>query len=124
MRKILWLLAFVFVINACDDIIEVEDISDRTVTLVAPTNGAILSSGTIHFDWEPIEDAESYRIQIATPDFDAPLQIVADSTLADSTATNTTFSVSLNSGTYQWRVRAQNSDYHTNYTTRSFTVED
>ena len=58
-----------FFVYTCDDIIEVEDISDRTVTLVAPTDDAILSSGTIHFDWEPIEDAESYRIQIATPDF-------------------------------------------------------
>uniref|UniRef100_UPI00404931EA fibronectin type III domain-containing protein n=1 Tax=Gelidibacter sp. TaxID=2018083 RepID=UPI00404931EA len=124
MKKLEWLFLVVFFIYTCDDITEVEDISERTVTLVAPTNDAILSSGTIHFDWEPIEDAESYRIQIATPDFDAPLQIVADSTLADSTATNTTFSVSLNSGTYQWRVRAQNSDYHTNYTTQSFTVED
>jgi hypothetical protein len=124
MRKLGWLFLVVFGIYACDDIIEVEDISDRTVTLVAPTNDVILSSGTIHLDWEPIEDAESYRIQIATPDFDAPLQIVADSTLADSTATNTTFSTSLSAGDYQWRVRAQNSDYQTNYTTQSFTVED
>lgn len=124
MKKLVWLFSVVFAVYACDDIIEVEDISERTVTLVAPTDDAILSSGTIHFDWEPIEDAESYRIQIATPNFDAPLQIVADSTLADSTATNTTFSVNLDAGTYQWRVRAQNSDYHTNYTTRSFTIED
>lgn len=124
MRKLGWLLLVVFFMYSCDDIIEVEDISDRTVILVAPTNDAILSSGTIHFDWEPVEDAESYRIQIATPDFDAPLQIVEDSTLVDSTATNTTFSTSLDEGAYQWRVRAQNSDYQTNYTTQSFTVED
>ena len=124
MKKLGWFLLAVFFMYACDDIIEVEDISERTVTLVAPTDGAILSSGTINFDWESVEDAESYRIQIATPNFELPLQIVADSTLADSTATNTTFSINLNAGAYQWRVRAQNSDYHTNYTTQSFTVED
>lgn len=122
MKKILWLLVVVFVVHACDDIIEVEDISDRTVTLVAPTNGAILNAATIHFDWESVEDAENYRIQIATPNFEAPLQIVEDATVADSIST--TFSTSLDTGVYQWRVRAQNSDYHTNYTTQSFTVED
>jgi hypothetical protein len=122
MRKLGWLFSLVFLIYACDDIIEVEDISERTVTLVAPTDGAILNASTIHFDWESVEDAESYRIQIATPDFDAPLQIVADATVPDSTAT--TFSVSLDAGAYQWRVRAQNSDYYTSYTTQIFTVEE
>ena len=74
------LLLFAVVTFGCDDIIEVEDISNTTVIILAPTNNAVLNNTTLTFSWEPIESAETYQIQIATPTFDEALQIVVDST--------------------------------------------
>jgi hypothetical protein len=119
MKRILLVLSLLIIVTACEDIIEVEDISDDSVTLLAPTNEAILSITNLTFTWQAIEDAESYHIQIATPSFSEALQIVTDSTIV-----NTSFSTNLETNSYQWRVRAENSGYQTLYTTQSFTIED
>lgn len=117
--KYLKYILVMLVFNSCDDIIEVEDISNKTVTVLAPTNGVLLSNTNITFTWEDVNDAESYTIQIATPSFDNAQQIVLDSTI-----TETSFSKTLNATSYEWRVKAQNSDYNTVYTTQSFTIEE
>ncbi len=103
---------------ACDDIIEVVDISNKTVSILAPTNDAILKTNEITFTWEALEEAETYQIQIATPNFVNATQILVDSTLA-----KTSFTKTLDSGSYQWRVRAGNSDYQTAYTVISFDLD-
>ena len=117
-RVIVVLSIFIIVIN-CDDIIEVEDISNDNVTLLAPTNGTILNITDLTFTWQALEDAESYHIQIATPSFSEALQIVSDSIV-----TVLRFSTTLDANEYQWRVRAENSGYQTLYTTQSFTIEE
>lgn len=103
----------------CDDIIEVENISNSTVVLVAPSNGAVLHTTILNFSWEPVVDADTYQIQIAVPDFGSPIQIVVDSTLATHQV-----SFSLEDNTYEWRVRAKNSGYGTNYSKQGFTIEE
>jgi len=119
MKQILKMICVLVVLVSCQDIIEVPDISENMVTLTAPTDTATLSStNMLFFDWETTEDAETYRIQIATPTFAEAIQIVADSTFA-----GTAYQTTLDANTYQWRVRAENSGYETNYTTQSFTVE-
>jgi hypothetical protein len=104
---------------ACDDIIEVEDISNTAVTLLAPSDGVVLNTTTLTFSWENVEDAETYHIQIATPTFNEALQIVTDSTL-----TSNSFTTTLNVAAYEWRVRAKNSGYETAYTKQGFTIEE
>ncbi len=108
-------LAFGFL--SCDDIIEVVDISEQTVYVLAPTDGVALYDDTVTFTWDAVDDAESYNIQIATPDFETATQIVTDSTV-----TTTFFNRSLNSGSYEWRVRAENSGYATAYTVQKFAL--
>ena len=114
----LFFLIFIsFILTGCDDIIEVPDISQDVVTLIAPTNGSSIQGNTTSFNWEIIANADAYELQIATPNFSAASQIVIDSTL-NSNQFNTT----LLSNSYEWRVRGINSGFVTAYTSSNFTV--
>ncbi len=93
------------------------DISDQTVLLIAPSNGSELNDSDISFNWEAVPYAENYKLQIATPNFDNPTQVLVDEML-----TETSFDHTFIEGSYQWRVKAINSSSETNYTTSSFTV--
>lgn len=119
MKKIVILLFLAVGFWGCSEIVQLTDISNETVILLAPTNGASLNITTLGFNWEPIEDAENYQIQIATPNFENALQIVVDSTL-----TGNNFTATLGYRTYEWRVKAKNSGYQTNYTKQNFTIEE
>ena len=118
MKKLLLILIVALTLS-CDDIIKVEDISNKTVTLLAPTNEAVLDTTDLIFSWQAVEDAQNYHIQIAIPSFAEALQIVKDSTVA-----STSFSTTLEANDYQWRVKAENSGFETPYTTQSFTIEE
>ena len=119
MKRILPIFSLLIIVSACNDIVQVEDISNKTVVLLAPTNQAVLNITDLTFSWQEVEEAESYHIQVATPTFEQALQIVVDSTLSA-----TSFSTTLELGNYQWRIRAENSGYQTIYTTQSFTIEE
>ncbi len=93
------------------------DISDKTLVLLAPGDGVEVASNVVFFDWAAVEDATTYEIQVATPDFDNPQQLVVN-----VTDTITSYEQQLNTGNYEWRVRAKNSNYETAYTTASFKV--
>lgn len=104
---------------SCDDLFEVSDISDQEVMILAPKNEVTISnSSIINLSWESVEDAETYEIQLATPAFQDATQIVLDS-VTDATS----LEINLNSGDYQWRIRAINSGFATNYTTSAFSIE-
>ena len=113
------LLCFVFtLVFCCSEIVRVQDISEDFVNILAPTNNAILNTTDVSFNWENVEEAEEYNIQIASPNFSEAIQIVVDTTLTSSSLSKTLFI-----GNFQWRVKALNSSYETNYTTNSFTIE-
>lgn len=103
---------------SCEDIIEVPDISQKVVVVLAPTEDVVINETNINFSWNSLEDADTYKLQIATPNFEEATQIVLDTTI-----TSTNFTKTLDFGSYQWRIRAENTDYQTNYTIQSFTVE-
>jgi len=117
MKKIFLILTFWFFIS-CDDIIEVEDISGSTISILAPVDGSLLTDTEVIFSWNTIQDAERYKLQIATPNFETATQIILDTTI-----TTSNFIKTLDIGNYEWRIRAENSDYQTIYTTQSFTIE-
>ncbi len=117
MKKNLIALIALFLLTGCEAIF-VENISNATVTTVAPSNESVISTGVIHFTWNSLEDATMYKLQIATPNFTSAVQVVVD-TLVE----NTSFSKELPIGNYQWRVKAVNSDYETAYTTNSFEID-
>jgi hypothetical protein len=114
-KSVLILLFLTFI--SCEEIITEKDISQSEVALVAPTNNAQFYSTGVSFTWDPVADATEYQLQIATPNFTNPLQIVLDTTIKE-----TTFTQQLLIGNYEWRVRAKNSAYSTPYSTRQVSV--
>ena len=110
-KSIILAVSCLLAVNACKDILTVEDISEKQVSLIAPSNATILAIENINFSWDAVDYAEEYRLQIASPDFKVPSQIVLDSMV-----TSTNFGKTLDPGTYQWRVRAENSAFFTDYT--------
>lgn len=93
------------------------DISNSDVSIIAPQEGAEIASSDVLFDWESVEEATQYEIQVATPDFNNTEQL-----LLNVTDSLTSAQLQLTVGDYQWRVRAKNSNYQTSYTTTSFKV--
>lgn len=95
----------------------VDDISKKEVTLTAPANNAALSTSGVTFSWETVEGTDKYQLQIATPNFENPQQIVLDTLV-----TKNSFTQQLNIGKYEWRIKAVNSAYETAYFKRSFEI--
>ncbi|TPV35993.1 hypothetical protein FJ651_03485 [Paucihalobacter ruber] len=120
MRMISFLaIIFIISISGCEDLIEEVDISNETVMVLAPVNQVVLNSGDVLFTWEAVEQANRYHLQIAVPNFENAQQI-----LADTNVVATHFFKNLEPNQYQWRIRAENSTYFTNYTLLNFSIEE
>lgn len=104
-------------IFGCNDILE-EDVSAETIRLVSPANGIETDIQNIGFLWDKIENNNTYRLQVVTPNFQQPVSF-----LLDSLVNSNSFNLSLNPGEYQWRVRAENSAYFSDYSTNSFKID-
>jgi hypothetical protein len=104
---------------SCSELVEVEDITDEVVIITAPTDQSNLDDSNVVFTWEPINEAESYHLQVATPSF-----IDAAQVLVDTLVINFNYAHELYFGQFEWRVKGQNSAYQTQYTTQSFTIEE
>lgn len=102
---------------SCDDLIE-PDISARHVLLLTPTDSSRTTVVVQTFRWEPVANARSYRIQVASPSFASPTRA-----FHDSMVTRTFFTTTLVPGAYQWRVQAVNGSYETAFSTRGFQLD-
>lgn len=126
MRRRIYFIGFIFLTGFCncEDILEVPDISEQSVTLLAPSDGTVLEVNEVNLNWKAIEEAEGYKIQVATPAFENASQVVLDSIIEiDSLGyVSTQISKSLANGFYEWRVKAFNSGFETPYTSSSFQV--
>jgi hypothetical protein len=118
MKKKILFVATLFLLCNCEAIF-VENISEETIVLLAPTNTSEVISGTIQFNWQELAEAIEYEVQIAKPNFANASQI-----LLDSLTTAAVILKDLEVGAYEWRVKALNSGYITNYSTNSFLVLD
>ncbi len=94
------------------------DLTKDTIKLIAPANGSNVINLTNTFWWEELEPAKTYRLQIASPDFSSPQALHLD-TLVGSNQ----FQHTLEPGTYEWRVRAENNSSYTPYTTNQLTID-
>lgn len=110
---VIFLIAFV----SCEEILLETDISDKKMQLVAPADNASFNSTGVTFTWEAVPDATQYRLQIAKPNFENPIQIVLDTIVS-----KTSFNQQLTIANYEWRVKALNSAYETAYSSRFFSV--
>jgi hypothetical protein len=90
---------------SCDDIIE-HDISNDSVTLISPLNEAEIESNVVAFKWNALEHADKYRIQV----FGVNQALALDSIVDTSHLT-----IPMAEGSYQWRVRGENSAYVSAY---------
>ncbi len=110
-------IVLVLLTIGCSDIF-VNDISESKVVLLAPHNNLETTISTNTFWWDYVEDAEKYQLQIATPDF-----IQTERLILDTTISGNQFLFNLNPNKYEWRVRALNSVYETEYSVHSLVID-
>jgi hypothetical protein len=118
-NKQLLMLSFLLLsiaIIGCRDIIE-KDITKSQVSINSPEDGAQSVVYNQLFWWNLLDGATQYSIQIATPSFDAVQSIVSDTIIKGDK-----FYKTLAPGKYQWRIRAENGAYKSNYQTYSLTM--
>jgi hypothetical protein len=106
--RIIKLLIFFTICAAfisCEDIIE-EDITNDLVVITYPQNNQQIESNVVNFQWNELDGASDYRIQVQSGQF-----IVLDSLVSSNN-----FTYELDPGTYKWRIRGENFAYKTEYT--------
>jgi hypothetical protein len=116
-KRITYLLLTSILIVGCSEIFE-EDITKLKIELISPGDNVVTRDYTQNFRWRPSSAIEQYRLEIAKPDFSQ-----SQTFLYDTLINATSFVTNLNPGTYQWRVRGENSGYSTEYTTRTLIVD-
>lgn len=117
MKKRYLLSLLLFICISCDEIIGIEDISKEKISIIAPAHNSTVAIGGITFSWFPLSNDVQYHLQIVTPSFLNAVQLVEDTLL-----TQTSYSVELSRGSYEWRVKAINSEYETVYQTQCLNV--
>ncbi len=116
--------AVIFSLIACDDIIEETDISEKQITVLAPLDGSNVPGNQVSFNWNLLEEADSYRVQVAQPNFGNATQILMDSLVVRDTLDQIANRVQLGllNGNYQWRIKGLNSGFETPFAIMGFTV--
>jgi hypothetical protein len=77
------------------------NLSNQTILLSAPSDQFNTNDPTINFQWQPLSGAETYLLQVGTPDFST---LSLEKELAMPSYNHTVS----NDGQYGWRVRAVN----------------
>ena len=99
---------------ACDDIFE-KDITNDKTEITYPLSGTIVKSNTVDFQWNKLEGANKYKVQIFSMDQSLILEKVVEETNLSYTF--------IAGGQYQWRVRGENFAYQSSYSQKtSFNV--
>ncbi len=103
-----------------------EDIKKDEVQLLAPQADDTLSKGDVLFWWSDLEGANKYHFQLVKPSFSDAREFLVDSVLTEIDSINqeaNKLTIRLDTGSYQWRVKAENFGYETEYTQRQLTVK-
>lgn len=109
-------LTFIFLFSGCKEFIE-PSIAKRNVVLLAPSGGSESSLYNQTFWWETVDDALKYRLQVVSPDFDKTSRLILDTLLSTNK-----FNYTLDPGSYEWRVRAENGSSQTSYARSAFFI--
>ncbi len=119
------LALFLVFLASCEDILEVPDISDQRVELVAPLNNTVVNQNTVSLTWNGLAEVDAYRIQVAMPNFDNAAQIVLDSLFVRDTLGHIDTRLEqllLSNGGYEWRIQGLNSGFETPFSAANFSV--
>lgn len=114
--KVLFILLSV-TFPSCSLILET-DIEDEHVMLTAPADNLRTLVSSHSFRWEYLSEADKYKLQIASPSFENASRIWLDTTVISNS-----FDITLLPGSYEWRVRAENSAYSTVYSVRTLVID-
>jgi hypothetical protein len=124
LKNFLMVLFITSALMACEELLEVPDISEQQVELLAPTDQSVVNDSIVNLNWNDIFDADAFLVQVATPSFEAANQMVLDTTLViDSTFVGTRISKTFSDNDYEWRVKALNSAFETEFSNSRFTVD-
>lgn len=119
MRSIILIVAvFMTCFFSCSEFVDYP-LEKKNVNLIGPKNDLMTLDTTLTFLWEKHIDATSYRLQIATPDFESIVRIPIDSVI-----TKDYVELTLKPGTYEWRVRPENRGSVGIYTSRKLVILD
>lgn len=111
------------IFSSCEDLLEVPDISQESVQLLAPSDSTTVVQANVNFTWSEVFEAEQYHVQVAAPNFENAAQIVVDTLIVvDSAFVSPRLSKELVDSNYEWRVKAQNSAYETEFSSNRFSV--
>jgi hypothetical protein len=95
------LLSVFLILYGCEDVLEV-DISEDIPILNNPIEGAVINSNVVNFQWDYLNGADNYRIQISNSN---------NQVLIDSLLETNYFNLQLSPGFYKWKVRGENFAY-------------
>ncbi|TWI77513.1 hypothetical protein IQ13_4319 [Lacibacter cauensis] len=112
MKKIIKAIAivwFLLIICSCSQVFE-KPLENDIVELTAPANNVTTIFRNNTFAWEELDGATKYRLQIASPRFDSIVRFITDTPV-----TKTNLTLTLDSGKYEWRVKALNNSSSSNY---------
>lgn len=112
----LWIIIICF-LGACDDIIE-DEVPQKELTINSPEDNLVTINNSVLFWWNHVEEADNYHLQIVEGSFSNVSSFVLDTLTTDNRYTYV-----FSPGTYQWRVRAENSISQSNYITRSIQID-
>ncbi|PQJ15320.1 hypothetical protein [Aureicoccus marinus] len=113
----------VLTLLSCSEIIGIEDISDETVLLQSPVEGAEVTDSITSLSWSKIDQVNTYLVQLSKPNFTASSKVLLDSLVTlDSTNTQGFIEIPLDSSAYEWRVKGMNDGYETAYSSARFAV--
>jgi predicted secreted protein len=115
--KLLFFLVGVCTFSCTKDFVE-KNIKNDNVVVLAPVNNLSTPNNAITFWWEALDGAEKYKLQIVKPNFNATQQLVLDTNV-----TGDKFNLTLQPGTYQWRIKAINNGGSTQYTTYNLIID-
>lgn len=126
-RKYTYKIIFLFVLllNAsCEEILFEEDITEETITVLAPADNSILNQSPSSFSWNSVQGVNQYEVQLVSPDFDNAGTLVLDTVVTQPVNSLVRFDSPSNlaPGSYQWRVTGYNKNYNTRATVSSFEI--
>lgn len=123
MKRALALFFVIAAFLACEELLEVPNISDEQLQILAPVNGSIVADSIVRLSWEGLSDAEGYVVQVAQPNFGNAAQFTIDTILLiDTTFVGTRLTTQLPNNSYEWRVKAFNSGFETEFAQSAFQV--
>lgn len=98
------------ILSSCEVFFE-DDIEKDKVKILSPIDGTLTEIVTHTFWWDKVDGADSYRLQLVSPDFDHSETVIEDTLVAGDK-----YELTLYPGEFEWRVRAENSAYVSGWT--------